>query len=588
LTGSAYTILLTGGLPEATTFANHNYTLFPANSILLGFGTDFSNQTTLTSYHLETFTVPFNVEEGSWYRVSTVMSSSDYISVSLNGTQVFNVSRTAYPYLPTTSYTGPIGAFSGSFGFGAHQDHEAYFRNVQVLDTANASTIYEKSLTSSDVLVEYGTQANIESVCLDGPKRDRLVWLGDYYHTSRIIGVSTSRVDLSRGTLQFLLDSQLPNGQLSISPPMGNDPAHTLEAFYPSGEVGLDDYQILGLLAFYEHVRAHNDLNWANSTWSGWKVTANWLLGKINETDGLIYVNSAFLGGASGGSAVSCAAVQALNGLADVASALGDTTSSTTYRAAAASISTAVNTILWNDNLGIYSLSRDSPDSFLVAATAFSITSGVASDSQIARLATSIEQLRLWPGYRDSSAVNASDPAVNISPNTNGFLLSALFTANATRQAADLLVDLWGNMLPGEDGSRDATASGASWEYLYAGTGKPGLELFTSLSHPWGGAPTYVLTEWAAGLQMAEGTAGFGYKEWVVKPDTGVALGLKNASATVVTAFEGSLGVEWALDGTSMSVTVTAPTLTSGRFVYGNVSKELAGGDRYQFTVEIA
>ncbi|KAH8659770.1 Six-hairpin glycosidase-like protein [Xylariales sp. PMI_506] len=575
---AAYTLLLVGSLPAATTFVNHNYSLFPANSILLAYGYDFVNQTSLDSWLLDVFEVPFEVDENAWHHITTDMSSTDYLSVSINTSQVFNVSLTTYP--------SATGALTGSFGFGAYQDQEAYFRNVLVTNTTDGSELYINTLNTDGILVEYGTQANTGTLCLDGAKRDRLVWLGDFYHTSRIIPVSTTRTDHSRGTLQFLLDTQLPDGELSINPGLGYDPSSAYPSFYPAGLAGLQDYQILSLIAFAHHVGTANDITWAQSTWPGWQKQMDWLLGTINATDGLIYLNSAFLGPSTGGSAISCAAVQALNSVADVAIALNDSASETSYRKAAESLQEAINAQLWNEAAGIYALSPNSFEDFSVAGTAFCITSGVADANQTAALANSIEQLRLGPGYKDSSQVNGSDPTVNISPNTNGFLLEALFTANATDQALSLVTDLWGAMLPGP-GIQNETASGASWEYVRAATGEPGLSLFTSLSHPWGGATTYLLTEWAAGLKATEGPSGFGFQNWVVTPETGLRMGLKSANAQVVTAFGGPLRVEWAVEGQKLQVKIQAPAETTGTFRFGGLVKTLVAEQTYEFDIDI-
>lgn len=569
-------MLLTGELPEATRYANTNTTLTPPNTISLAFGVDFVNQTTLTTWVLDVFKVPFAVQENTWYHITTSLSPSGYLAVSIDDTQIFNISRAAYPLA--------TGAFSGSFGFGAYQDHAAYFRNATVHDTANGTSLYDNALTSDAALAEYGTAELAGAVCLDGPKRDRLVWLGDFYHTARILAASTSRADHSRGTLQFLLDSQIANGQLNISPNLGYDVKATAEAMAaPAGSFGLPDYQILGLISFGDHVRLHGDVEWARGAWEGWQRNIDWLLGTVNETTGLITLPSpfAFIGGPDSGSPASCAAVQALRGVADVATAIGDADSAERYTAVASSLSDAINEKLWNDDIGAYSLDIYNPTNITVPGTAFCITSGVASTDQAARSISALSALRLGPGYKDTSAVSPSDPAVNISPNTNGFLLPALFLGNATDEAGELLRGLWGAMI-----ADPGTNVGASWEYVNSATLAPGLGLFTSLSHPWGGAPTYVLTEWAAGLQPAPGVDGFGYKSWVLRPESGVRLGLKEASATVVTP-SGDLSVEWSVEGQSISATIRAPADTSGSFVYGDQVVALSGNSTYQLSVNI-
>lgn len=569
-------MLLTGELPEATRFANTNTSLTPPNTISLAFGVDFVNQTTLTTWVLDVFEVPFAVQENTWYHITTSLSPSGYLAVSIDDTQVFNVSRAAYPLA--------TGAFSGSFGFGAYQDQAAYFRNAAVHDTANGTSLYENALTTEAVLAEYGTAELAGSVCLDGPKRDRLVWLGDFYHTARILAASTSRVDHSRGTLQFLLDSQVANGQLNISPNLGYDIKAAAAAMAaPSGSFGLPDYQILGLISFSDHVRLHNDVEWAQETWENWQRNIDWLLARVNGSTGLITLPSpfAFIGGPDAGSPVSCAAVQALRGVADVATAIGDAESAERYAATASSLSDAINEKLWNDDIGAYSLNIYNATEISVPGTAFCITSGVASAGQTTRSISALSALRLGPGYKDTSAVSSSDPAVNISPNTNGFLLSALFQGNATAEAGELLRGLWEPMI-----ATNETNVGASWEYVNSATLAPGLSLFTSLSHPWGGAPTYVLTEWAAGLRPAAGVDGFGYKAWILAPESGAQLGLTEASATVVTPF-GDLSVDWKVEGQKVSATVHAPVDTSGSFVYGDQVVALSGNSTYQLSVDI-
>ncbi|GKT43514.1 uncharacterized protein ColSpa_03695 [Colletotrichum spaethianum] len=580
--GNGYTMLLTGELPETTRFANVNTTLTPANTISLAYGPDFVNQTTLTTFLLDVFEVPFRVQENAWYRVKAIMAPTGHLVVSINDTQVFNISRSNYPWAlasGTLSYTGSPD-FTGSIGFGAYQDQAAYFKNVHVYDTVNGSTLYTNNLTTPDVFAEYGTQANYESACLDGPKRDRLIWLGDFYHTARIIATSTSRTDLSRGTLQLLIDSQIANGQMNISPNLGYNLVSIADALAPSGVFGLQDYQLMGLMAFSDHVRLNNDLEWAKTTWPKWQKVVEWLLPQINSTTGLLTFQDgyAFTGPADGGSAIGCEAVQSLNGAADVAVALNDTSSATRYREAAVALTKAINNKLWNDEIGAYGLSLADLSGISVASTAFCITSGVADANRTARSISALSSLKLGPGYKDSSAVSSNDTSVNISPNTNGFLLSALFMGNATQTAKELIVNLWGAMLPGTTEAQNKSAVGTSWEYVNAATLQPGLDLFTSLSHPWGGAATYVLTEWAAGLRAAEGIDGFGYKNWVVSPAAGVELGLRRASARVVTAFDGDLSVEWRANGDEIGVTIRAPIGTEGGLCMGMRALRCMGG----------
>lgn len=155
---------LVGNYPESTTFANVNRTLLPPNTIALGYGFNLVNQTTLTSYYLDNFKVPFQVKEGQWYSISAAMYAGNYLAVSVNGVKVFNVTLDNY-------YTGtPPASTAGSFGFGGWQDQAAYVKDVKVL-ASNGTTIYTNPMTNASlVLPEFGVRSNTADICMDGAK----------------------------------------------------------------------------------------------------------------------------------------------------------------------------------------------------------------------------------------------------------------------------------------------------------------------------------------------------------------------------------------------------------------------------------
>ncbi|KAH8653754.1 Six-hairpin glycosidase-like protein [Xylariales sp. PMI_506] len=579
------------------TFVNTNTTLMRPNSVLFGYGYSFVNVTTLTSWHLDTFDVPFTVELNQWYHIKTVLDGTN-LAVFIQDTPIFNVSLSSY-YVGDSILLAlglPIPS-EGSFGFGGWQDQSAYFKNVTAFDTANGSEIYRNSFTDASetgVIREYGVHANYESVCLDGAKRDRLIWLGDFFHTVRVVAASTSRFDILKDTFSFLLQWQVADGPLPYDSPMGYDPGLSSDAFarggasYYMGEdvynIILSDYQILGILSFTDYIRKSNDLEFARATWSQWKLLIEWVYGNIDSSTGLLSLFSSFLGAATGGSADNCALVQALKEMTDIANALGETSDGTLWSGIQSSLVTAVNDNLWNETLGVYGLSPSDPTDYSINSIAFCITSGTASTEQAERLISALPALRLGPGYKDSTTASSSDPTVNISPNTNGFLLSALLSMNSTNAATaalDLMKSLWSTMLSNEN-----TTTGASWEYVNQ-QGNPGLGFFTSLSHPWGGAPTYILTEYAAGIQTTQGSEGFGYCNWVLSPSMGVAMGLTNATASVVTAFGGTLRAQWKITDGVMDVSIDAPSSTNGSFELSNITKTLQGSDYYSFSITI-
>lgn len=94
----------------------------------------------------------------------------------------------------------------------------------------NGTTLYTNDFMSASTLDEYGVNTNKHSVCLDGPKRDRLVWVGDFAHTVRTILATTNRVDFIQGTIQNTFEWQIGSGfgagLIPTDAPMGTSPAY--------------------------------------------------------------------------------------------------------------------------------------------------------------------------------------------------------------------------------------------------------------------------------------------------------------------------------------------------------------------------
>ena len=548
--------MLTSELPEDSTFINTDRDITPPNTLRLASGFAFVNQTTLPSTNIANFNVPFAVKENVWYRVKTTLNASGIMSVSINGTDIFSKSLG--------------GSLYGSFGFGAWQDQAAYVRNVAVTDTANGTLLCSFNMTDSGVLAEFGAQSNLESVCLDGPKRDRLVWAGDFYHTCRIVGVSTSRFDLTRGTLDFISRTQIQNGDFNTAPVMSYDPAIQGPYLDASGDVGQQDYEVLVILAFTQYVAQTKDVSFVKETWSRWRLHADRIISQISPDDGLVHLSYGFIGPGAGGSAVSCATVEGLKGMADVASIVGDDALSSHYDAVARNLSDAINARLWNDDVGAYALDLSDMGVISTSGTGLCITSGVAGtrNNRTARSLAAVSSLAVHPAYKDNSQSSDSD---KLSPFMNGFLLPAFFTGNDSSSGMSLLRSLWGAMQADNN-----TSSGASWEYINP-DGSPGLGYFTSLSHPWGGAATYVLTEYVAGLRRQEGAAGTGHRNWVLAPDAGIRAGLKEVEVQVQTP-TGTLSVNWKVLGRKITARISAPKGTSGMFKVGNSSVAVQSG----------
>ncbi|EGZ20983.1 hypothetical protein PHYSODRAFT_298900 [Phytophthora sojae] len=561
-------IHLASEYPSDTTYINTNTTLFPANTATLAWGYDFANATSMTSYILGQYNVPFTVKENVWYPVEIrVNSTAGNIVFSIDGQQVFDIVLTEMGFTDDQlSFYGWASRGEGAIGFGGWQDQASYVKNVTVTSLTDSSEVlYSNPMTDESVVVpEFGGQSNTYGACLDGAKRDRYIWLGDFYHTTRIMGVANSKPEQIAGTWEFLFDFQASYGQLpgyvpiSYQSPMPPPEVFLYDAGTATAYYNFPDYVIFGLIGLVSYMDYYDDIAFVEAHWEEFTHAMTWLVSN-QGSNGLIDLSKyevVFLG-SGGGMAVNAAAVQCFDGMAGVARAVGDWESANAWVETAASVKTAINELLWNDTLGNYAVDASTPEVYGVSAIAFALTSGVANETQVKLCVEGLEGLRQGPGFLDSSD---ADNTTKISPNTNGFLLDALLQHGYTDQAVFLLDNLWDVML-----SNESYRSGATWEYVSQSL-EPGIDFFTSLSHPWGGAPTYALTNYIAGIRPME----FGFRRWIVNPLV-TGLNMTSASATVNTPY-GSISAAWELADNQLSVTITAPVGTDGaQFVDGHL-----------------
>lgn len=552
--------VLTSDYVDGSVFLNVNKTLMPSNTLIFNSGWSIVNQSTLATPANQIYPLNLSIAEDKWYRISTTIEESGY-RVRIDGAEI------AFVPLPTVDPTARFASassYEGTWGFGGFQDHISLVTDVTVT-SKNGSQIYESSLTSNDTLVEYGVAPLDHSVCLDGAKRDRLVWTGDFYHTVRVLAQTSARWDYLLGSIDLVFGYQVTSGPYAgfvpISPALGTRPENA--AAYPD-YTGLVDYQDLFMTGIAEYFRYTGDADGLRKYWPNIKKLAKARIAFIDPSSGLVAgspevpVTFSFLGPANG-SAVSGLFSFTLQRLAPLAAAMNDTEAADQFEATASKLNDAINENLWNPSLGTYSLATDSPGNFSLTGIAWCILSGAANSTQASSSIAKLEELRFGPGYKTISSEEES-PDYQLAPNPSGFLLEALFQSylnfgSDSKSAVTHLLDgLWGSMV-----NNDAYYSGASWEYVKP-DGSPGIDLFTSLAHPWGAAPSYVLPEYLLGVRPMTP----GYKSFVVRPAIGL-LELSEASGRVPTSF-GAINVSWVVNGTRALVDIITPKGTSGLF----------------------
>ncbi|KAI3491317.1 hypothetical protein L1887_44352 [Cichorium endivia] len=373
--------------------------------------------------------------------------------------------------------------------------------------------------TSGQLLEEYGVATNRYATCLDGAKRDRLVWLGDFYHTVHTVASSSSRRDQIEGTLDYIFKYQIADGSVPSSPGMGYDPdksmAETAQRVEPNyllradanipiplspGSYGLFDYDMLGLLAYLRYVENWGWTSWAKANFEHASNIKDFIVSSTNQTTGLMNFPG-FLGPAQG----SAIGFLALNALRKFDALSSNSTVHVHCRQAAAG-----TVDLWDSDNGGFRISM-ADGNFSIAATAFALESGAVSANDTEHTTALLRRLKQVKvpigGYLDTSACHWRSNREHFAQRQR-LLLDALAGAGQHKMAAELTKSIWTQML-----TNVSTNTGTTWEYM-SQTGQPGLSLFTSHSHPWSSAPTYVLPRYAAGLRPLAP----GYTKFVVEP----------------------------------------------------------------------
>jgi hypothetical protein len=223
--------------------------LVPPNSLITGYGYSIVN------FYLDSATPlyysnPSPISENEWYRVSTTLGSSGY-TVSVNGTQ--------FAYVPYSGFGG-VNLNTGSWGFGPYLDQAAYIKDIEVV-AQDGTVLYTNSLTSTDILEEYVVASNTYAVCLDGAKRDREIWIGDFAHTARELAASTGRYDFIQSMIEYEFLGQFTSGSAAGIVPIQNamgSGAQYQSVYYPS-QYSETDYQLFFLLTLGDYFALISD-----------------------------------------------------------------------------------------------------------------------------------------------------------------------------------------------------------------------------------------------------------------------------------------------------------------------------------------
>jgi alpha-L-rhamnosidase len=317
----------------------------------------------------------------------------------------------------------------------------------------------------------------------------------------------------------------------------------------------LPDYPLQHVTSIYHYYLYTGDKAFLQAQWPAvQKVIA--LYASLTSNPQHLVIPPAFFGSPSADTLTNAHFYGVLFQGAQLAEALGHADVAAGYRAAAAQLRQAINTILYNPTTGLYDVNTAHKGVADEHGNSYAVLYGVAPAP--GTTAASMLQKLTAALYRPSTAPNAIGPipvqqssgSTQVGPYTSGYELFARFEAGDTTGALALIRNEWGLMR-----KSSSYYSGATWEYV-ALDGTPGLGEGTSLAHGWASGPTSALSKYVLGVRPVQP----GYKTWLVEPQPG---DLSWATGTVPTPY-GPIAIGWKKDGVAFSLELLVPAGTSG------------------------
>jgi Bacterial alpha-L-rhamnosidase C-terminal domain/Bacterial alpha-L-rhamnosidase 6 hairpin glycosidase domain len=428
--------------------------------------------------------------------------------------------------------------------------------NTGASDTAKSWPYRQGERDHADNQVPYADPK--AEVIYDGAKRDRIVWQGDLSVQAPVTYLSTADIPAVDNSLASLAAQQLPDGYM---------PAESLV-----GQHNRDEERTYGeyVTWFINNMAVHwlytGDKVFLQRWWPALQSAAAWLESvRAQDPQGLIAFQTVGSCGHYGYSDcghetyVNALYVRNLMQMAELATALDEGTTATTYQSRADSVAEAINSQLWDDSAGAYRLSREITNAYPQDANATAVLTGVANSDR-AKRALNYLQTHNWSSL-GALTVSPETPNPSVSPFysplPSGFEVEARLTANdPTGQlqltALQLMRSFWGYQLSQDPGS-------SFWEHVEP-DGTPNLKQFSSLAHGWAAGPVISLTTEVLGVQPTDP----GFSRYTVIPHPA---DLAWAQGRVPTPY-GPIDVGWEREANGQfTMDISAPVGTTGRLV---------------------
>ncbi len=250
-----------------------------------------------------------------------------------------------------------------------------------------------------------------------------------------------------------------------------------------------------------------------------------------------------------------------LQKLAEISGYLGDSDSQRRYLEIAQKTKEAVHALLFNHETGVYDASVNDRGFLSEDANAFALLANLPENSrQRSAILTKLRPLYTKGGCLSFDLGCGYMKNQVVSPIMNGWHAeAALQTPGHFSDALEIWRSCWGPMI---DINTDFY-SGTHWEFSTP-EGKPFMDHFCSMAHPFSSLPVYQFGKYALGLYPLQP----GWINFMVKPIWGFLSYLDHAQGRAPTPF-GPISVSWTKTSVSrktiFKVSLSVPLATEGR-----------------------
>jgi alpha-L-rhamnosidase len=530
--------------------ADNNYVLIlNADNDATGTPNDLQElvQTDGNYYEVADVPLPFDIVPGTAYHVATTVSGTT-VATSINGQQVATFdTATSLPSGATAYPTGTV-------GFREDTGEQATFSDLTVT-SPTGTVLYSNPLSAASDLDDFTVPGNNTlPLIVDGAKRDRAVWEGDLSVSGPTLLYSSDAAEYLKDSLLLLGSYQLSSGFVEgVQTP--STPVNTsglIPGTTATYSATYSMYFVTNLATYYEYtgdtafVKQELPIVERELAWNAAQLNGQGLF-VTTSADGSTW-NLENLDGAE--TDVNALYYEALTDGAQLAAADNQATLAAQYRSQAATLRTAINTNLWDPQLGAYDASTSDRGFVSQDANVLPVLYGVAPAKWVPTILSTVSSTLATPyGSERVQTPVPADYNEDISPFMGSSELWAELSSGDTADAMNQLTDEWGYMESNDPGGTD-------WERFQPdGTIDGGG---TSSAHGWSTGSVTALSEYVLGA----GPVDAGYKTWLVQPHPGTLSWAEGQAPTP----HGALGVDWGRDSSTgeFAMRVAAPAGTSG------------------------